>query len=333
MTSVFLNPPHSSFSDLVEQKEDQKLKLFINSQYNEASSSLSSPTAYNFFNSSTQDQRGGCEVIGSQQRDQKAVIDIFSISTSQNLHICQRDREDNIGDPDHEYNNKSMNNNGSVKYWMSSKMRLMEKMSNPETCATSTDDKGEKTAHKVLQYSPRQDNSGQAKFNLSQSNRTTVRVCSDCNTTSTPLWRSGPRGPKSLCNACGIRQRKARRAMAEAAAAANGLVVAADSTSTAAPNYTPTKGSAASTSYYKTTQYHINKEKKSRGNHISHYKNKLKLKLLETKNDNINDKHCLNKFSFGLNVDNCSAFSGVFPKDVAEAAVLLMELSCGFVHS
>ncbi|CAN6230883.1 unnamed protein product [Urochloa humidicola] len=47
-----------------------------------------------------------------------------------------------------------------------------------------------------------------------------VRVCSDCNTSKTPLWRSGPCGPKSLCNACGIRQRKARRAMAAAAAAA-----------------------------------------------------------------------------------------------------------------
>nr|CAB3503116.1 unnamed protein product [Digitaria exilis] len=40
-----------------------------------------------------------------------------------------------------------------------------------------------------------------------------IRVCSDCNTTKTPLWRTGPCGPKSLCNACGIRQRKARRAM------------------------------------------------------------------------------------------------------------------------
>ncbi|KAJ7958353.1 GATA transcription factor [Quillaja saponaria] len=51
----------------------------------------------------------------------------------------------------------------------------------------------------------------------STNNNTATRVCSDCNTTTTPLWRSGPRGPKSLCNACGIRQRKARRAMAEAA--------------------------------------------------------------------------------------------------------------------
>lgn len=25
-----------------------------------------------------------------------------------------------------------------------------------------------------------------------------VRVCSDCNTTTTPLWRSGPQGPKVI---------------------------------------------------------------------------------------------------------------------------------------
>uniref|UniRef100_A0A3Q7HB71 GATA-type domain-containing protein n=1 Tax=Solanum lycopersicum TaxID=4081 RepID=A0A3Q7HB71_SOLLC len=50
------------------------------------------------------------------------------------------------------------------------------------------------------------------------SNNIPIRVCTDCNTTKTPLWRSGPKGPKSLCNACGIRQRKARRAMAAAAA-------------------------------------------------------------------------------------------------------------------
>ncbi|CAL9157465.1 unnamed protein product [Musa hybrid cultivar] len=49
-----------------------------------------------------------------------------------------------------------------------------------------------------------------------------IRFCSDCTTTKTPLWRSGPQGPKSLCNACGIRRRKARRAMAPEAAAAVG---------------------------------------------------------------------------------------------------------------
>ncbi|KAF8105451.1 hypothetical protein N665_0157s0039 [Sinapis alba] len=39
----------------------------------------------------------------------------------------------------------------------------------------------------------------------------TVRCCSDCKTTTTPMWRGGPSCPKSLCNACGIRFRKQRR--------------------------------------------------------------------------------------------------------------------------
>ncbi|GAA0170201.1 DNA-binding transcription factor [Lithospermum erythrorhizon] len=47
-----------------------------------------------------------------------------------------------------------------------------------------------------------------------------ARRCSNCDTTSTPLWRNGPRGPKSLCNACGIRYKKEER-RATAAAATN----------------------------------------------------------------------------------------------------------------
>ncbi|XP_071696578.1 GATA transcription factor 15-like [Rutidosis leptorrhynchoides] len=38
------------------------------------------------------------------------------------------------------------------------------------------------------------------------------KCCSDCKTTTTPLWRTGPAGPKSLCNACGIKYHKKRRA-------------------------------------------------------------------------------------------------------------------------
>ncbi|XP_071700825.1 GATA transcription factor 15-like [Rutidosis leptorrhynchoides] len=40
-----------------------------------------------------------------------------------------------------------------------------------------------------------------------------IKTCVDCGTTKTPLWRGGPAGPKSLCNACGIRSRKKRRAI------------------------------------------------------------------------------------------------------------------------
>ncbi|KAJ0034403.1 GATA transcription factor 15 [Pistacia vera] len=39
------------------------------------------------------------------------------------------------------------------------------------------------------------------------------KTCADCGTSKTPLWRGGPAGPKSLCNACGIRSRKKRRAV------------------------------------------------------------------------------------------------------------------------
>ncbi|WOL18583.1 GATA transcription factor 16 [Canna indica] len=42
----------------------------------------------------------------------------------------------------------------------------------------------------------------------------TGKSCEDCQTTTTPLWRAGPSGPKSLCNACGIRYRKNRRTSA-----------------------------------------------------------------------------------------------------------------------
>ncbi|GER54655.1 GATA transcription factor [Striga asiatica] len=45
-----------------------------------------------------------------------------------------------------------------------------------------------------------------------------ARRCANCDTTSTPLWRNGPRGPKSLCNACGIRFKKEERRATAAAA-------------------------------------------------------------------------------------------------------------------
>lgn len=37
-------------------------------------------------------------------------------------------------------------------------------------------------------------------------------ACTTCGTQSTPVWRAGPHGPKTLCNACGVRyMKKAKR--------------------------------------------------------------------------------------------------------------------------
>ncbi|XP_071689367.1 GATA transcription factor 8 [Rutidosis leptorrhynchoides] len=41
-------------------------------------------------------------------------------------------------------------------------------------------------------------------------NRQVVRKCMHCEITKTPQWRSGPMGPKSLCNACGVRYKSGR---------------------------------------------------------------------------------------------------------------------------
>ncbi|XP_059295141.1 GATA transcription factor 19 [Lycium barbarum] len=58
--------------------------------------------------------------------------------------------------------------------------------------------------------------------NTNSSDPLVARRCANCDTTSTPLWRNGPRGPKSLCNACGIRFKKEERRASAAAATANG---------------------------------------------------------------------------------------------------------------
>ncbi|CAJ1972875.1 unnamed protein product [Sphenostylis stenocarpa] len=189
------------------------------------------------------------------------------------------------------------NGHGSGK-WMSSKMRIVKKMMRG-SMSPSTD--------KALNP-PGQESRCSQRSPRNNSNSTT-RVCSDCNTSTTPLWRSGPKGPKSLCNACGIRQRKARRAMAEAA---NGLV-------------------SPMNSVFAKTRVH-NKEKKSRANHYAQCKSKYKSTTSTAgSSEGLRKIEYLKDFAISLRSN--SSFQQVFPRDeVAEAAMLLMELSCGLVH-
>ncbi|KAG2202196.1 hypothetical protein INT47_002115 [Mucor saturninus] len=38
-----------------------------------------------------------------------------------------------------------------------------------------------------------------------------AKVCTDCGITEAPEWRRGPNGPKTLCNACGLRWSKSKK--------------------------------------------------------------------------------------------------------------------------
>ncbi|KAE8676023.1 GATA transcription factor 23 [Hibiscus syriacus] len=136
-----------------------------------------------------------------------------------------------------------------------------------------------------------------------------TRACSDCNKTTTPLRRRGSRGPKSLCNACGIRQRKARRALE---AAANGAAVVTD----AAPLKIKVHGNKE---MKKSRRVYKKQLKSNSGNNCLHAEMERQKRL------------CLKEF--GLSLSRNSGLRRVFPRDVEDAAILPMELSCGFSHS
>ncbi|CAO2047104.1 unnamed protein product [Urochloa humidicola] len=58
------------------------------------------------------------------------------------------------------------------------------------------------------------DNDGDADYEeggeRSQAQGGTVRRCTHCQIEKTPQWRAGPLGPKTLCNACGVRYKSGR---------------------------------------------------------------------------------------------------------------------------
>ncbi|KAI3814490.1 hypothetical protein L1987_14130 [Smallanthus sonchifolius] len=219
----------------------------------------------------------------------------------------------------------NMNNDLHQVKWMSSKMRVMLKMKksdhpiNLNTYSTSTS----RDVTKLEEHKLPSDNSSNS---TSSNNNLPIRVCSDCNTTKTPLWRSGPRGPKSLCNACGIRQRKARRAMA--AAAENG-----NSCGLKDQSVTPLK-------VIKTQHKDIKKPSKG---HVTKYKKRQYTKQITTTPPSPSPspspsppsssparKNCVEDFLASLSKN--LTFYHVMPQDEKEAAILLMALSCGYAH-
>lgn len=210
------------------------------------------------------------------------------------------------------------NEQKNSKKWKPSKVRIMQKM------MTTSKNMGD---HKV-QHDPEQRRyqSNVYRNNSSSNNNNNnngIRVCVDCHTTTTPLWRSGPQGPKTLCNACGIRQRKARRAAMAAAAVAevanDGIVSSPSSVSMEAP---------------KPNKVHDQEERETGLHHGgSHHPLPLKKRGKITfedatppRNNNTNNNSWNNSY-----IDAKS--QRAFPRDEEEGAILLMALSCGLACS
>lgn len=78
--------------------------------------------------------------------------------------------------------------------------------SNP--VSIQSDQKKKKVKKVKIQLGPREENEDQNE-NQNQSGQG-VRKCMHCEITKTPQWRAGPMGPKTLCNACGVRYKSGR---------------------------------------------------------------------------------------------------------------------------
>ncbi|KAK8509079.1 hypothetical protein V6N13_062132 [Hibiscus sabdariffa] len=288
--------------DLNEDDQHQQHHLFALKSQPSSSSSSSSLTCPTFFNPTVQNQAGSCQI-----QDQDGQLESGGDSGLPKLSIWKK--EEKIERDDHHHEDISYK-------WMPSKMRILRKMMSSERSdlsksSTAAATKFEDLKVQINQPSSSPDNSINSSYN--NNNNSPIRVCADCNTTKTPLWRSGPRGPKSLCNACGIRQRKARRAMAAAAAASNGAIVEAETT-------TSTKSTKVQ-----------NKAKRSSNGCVAKLKNTKKCKLSSQSQGRTRKKLCFEDLRVILSKN--SAFHRVFPQDEKEAAILLMALSYGLVHA
>ncbi|KAH9327184.1 hypothetical protein KI387_007362, partial [Taxus chinensis] len=136
-------------------------------------------------------------------------------------------------------------------------------------------------------------------YGVMTGSRNAPRVCVDCKTTKTPLWRSGPHGPKSLCNACGIRHRKARRALSAF-------------------------GSADHIAAYKSRLPKRKQQQVEDGEYkFVRHKKRSRLSIPSCKK-NMNVKFTSKPSPHSL--------QRVFAEDEKEGAVLLMGLSSGLVH-
>ncbi|KAJ0246093.1 GATA transcription factor 21 [Hirschfeldia incana] len=136
------------------------------------------------------------------------------------LKVTIKKKYHHEGQTDFLHQNSTKPNAGSDKWLMSPKMRLIKKtiINNKQPIDhTYSSNNNHKEDHYPLVHkttfsedhdeelkkvSSRTTSTTENRYNTINengygNNNGVIRVCSDCNTTKTPLWRSGPRGPKT----------------------------------------------------------------------------------------------------------------------------------------
>ncbi|KAH7365739.1 hypothetical protein KP509_18G043900 [Ceratopteris richardii] len=161
------------------------------------------------------------------------------------------------------------------------------------------------------------------------------RTCTLCGTAKTPLWRSGPRGPKSLCNACGIRVQKTKR------------LEAVQLGYPAAPSEILCKSSLKRKSSNETVKMSASQKRKKQIRYVGKYEtNVYRVQESSTAHEqrfssdfylaceeDSNPSPCQLPHNPSTALDGKGTCGNSFAKDVKDAAVLLMALSCGVVLS
>ncbi|MCO5593733.1 hypothetical protein L7F22_047750 [Adiantum nelumboides] len=151
-----------------------------------------------------------------------------------------------------------------------------------------------------------------------------LRTCTLCGTTRTPLWRSGPEGPKSLCNACGIRVKKTRRLEAS--------LQVTNGSSLSPSTISGFKGALKrKLSSDKLKDFTLHKKRRSTAVVSGPNFCRQKVSRYSRKPGGLWDNG-LPKLATLLSHNGRSPTND-FAEDVEEAAVLLMALSCGLVLS
>ncbi|KAM7509668.1 hypothetical protein LguiA_020121 [Lonicera macranthoides] len=189
MTPTYLNSSPSLF--LHDQKEDQHHQVLLSTP-NLNSSSSSSLSYHIFLNSGTKDHSDQQEGDNFATNGGSYEIENESDHSGLKFSIWKQEIKDE---------NQSETTNIHQVKWMSSKMRLMHKMKKSDqtviNAPTSTTFKVEDDQKQQSPPMGNDNSSINATSNSSSNNSPIIRVCSDCNTTKTPLWRSGPRDKQS----------------------------------------------------------------------------------------------------------------------------------------